>query len=151
MEPEEPGPLDDRHLRDIEERIANSPFHTWFGLRLLSIGDGRTEVTVDLTPNHHNMQGIVHGGVISTLADTAIGLAVRSMLPTGMTHRTAQLSVNYLAKVEGGRLLGRGRAIHTGRQMGYGEADIVREDGKLVARANATFIVMPAPGAVSPS
>lgn len=151
MDDEPAEPLDDRHLRDIEERIATSPFHTWFGLRLLSIGEGRTEVVVDLDPNHHNMQGIVHGGVISTLADTAIGLAVRSMLPAGMTHRTAHLSVNYLAKVEGGRLVGRGRALHTGRKMGYGEADIVREDGTLVARANATFIVLPAPGAASPS
>lgn len=143
--------LDERHLRDIEQRIADSPFHRWFGLRLLSIGDGQTQVVVDLSENHHNMQGIVHGGVISTLADTATGLAVRSMLKPGLTHRTAQLSVNYLAKVEGGRLLARGRAVHVGAKMGYGEADIVDGSGRLVARANATFIVLPAPGAVSPA
>ncbi len=141
------GGLDERDLREIQERIATSPFHTWFGLRLLSIGDGQCEVAIDLSTDHHNMQGIVHGGVISTLADTAIGLAVRSGLPRGVTHRTAQLSVNYLAKVEDGRLLGSGRAVHTGRKMGYGEADITDGDGKLVARASATFIVLPAPAA----
>lgn len=142
--------LSERHLQDIRDRIASSPFHNWFGLRLTQIGGGTAEVTVDLSKDHHNMQGIVHGGVISTLADTAMGLAVRSMLKPGLTHRTAHLSVNYLAKVEGGLLTGRGRALHTGSKMGYGEADIVDGSGRLVARANATFIVLPAPGTSSP-
>jgi uncharacterized protein (TIGR00369 family) len=143
--------LGERHLQDIRDRIAASPFHNWFGLRLSQIGGGTAEVRVELSSNHHNMQGIVHGGVISTLADTAIGLAVRSMLEPGLTHRTAHLSVNYLAKVEGGELIGRGHAVHTGSKMGYGEADILDAAGRLVARASATFIVLPAPGTASPA
>lgn len=147
----DPDGLSERHLQDIRDRIASSPFHNWFGLRLVQIGGGTAEVEVELSNNHHNMQGIVHGGVISTVADTAIGLAVRSMLEPGLTHRTAHLSVNYLAKVEGGKLTGRGRALHTGSKMGYGEADVIDGSGKLVARADATFIVLPAPGTASPA
>lgn len=143
--------LSERHLQDIRDRIASSPFHNWFGLRLVQIGSGTAVVKVELSSNHHNMQGIVHGGVISTVADTAIGLALRSMLEPGLTHRTAHLSVNYLAKVEGGELAGRGRALHAGGKMGYGEADVTDGSGKLVARANATFIVLPAPGTASPA
>ena len=106
-----------------------------------------TVVVMSLQPHHFNPQGIVHGGIISAIADTSIGLALRSKLPAGMTHRTAQLNVHFLAKGEGDRLVGRGRAVHTGRRMGYGDAEVTDGSGRVLATATATFIVLPAPGA----
>jgi uncharacterized protein (TIGR00369 family) len=139
--------LDPRHLEDLKERVRSSPFHRWAGVDLVSVGGGRGELTMELHDHHFNPQGIVHGGIISAMADTAIGLALRSRLPAGMTHRTAQLNVHFLAKGEGDRLVGRGRAVHLGRRMGYGEADVLDGTGRVLARATATFIVLPAPGA----
>ena len=49
----------------------------------------------------------------------------------------------YLGMVKTGRVIGRGRTVHLGAKMGYGEADIENEDGELIARASATFIVLP--------
>jgi uncharacterized protein (TIGR00369 family) len=145
---EDLGPgLDARHLDDLKERVRGSPFHQWAGLELRSVGDGRAEVLMVLRPHHFNPQGIVHGGIISALADTSIGLALRSQLPVGFTHRTAQLNVHFLAKGEGNRITGRGQARHLGQRMGYGEADVTDEAGNLIARASAAFIVLPAPGA----
>ena len=145
---EDLGPgLDARHLEDLKERIRGSPFHQWAGLELQTVGDGRAEVLMVLRPHHFNPQGIVHGGIISALADTSIGLALRSRLPAGFTHRTAQLNVHFLAKGEGNRIFGRGHARHLGARMGYGEADVTDEGGRLIARASAAFIVLPAPGA----
>jgi len=139
--------LDERYLANLRERIANSEFHRWAGIELLTIGEGRAEVALDLEAHHLNPQGIVHGGIIGTLADTAIGLAVRSELGPGLTHRTAQLNVHFLAKGETGRLIGLGRSLHVGQRMGYGEGEVVDEQGRMLARASATFIVLPAPGA----
>lgn len=141
-----PG-LDARHLEALKERVRSSLFHQWAGLDLTSVGEGRAEVGLNLEPHHFNPQGIVHGGIISTLADTAIGLAVRTELRPGLTHRTAQLNVHFLAKGEGGHLVGRGRSLHVGQRMGYGEGEVLDENGRLLARASATFIVLPAPGA----
>jgi uncharacterized protein (TIGR00369 family) len=139
--------LDPRHLEELKERVRNSPFHRWAGVELVSVGGGRGELAMQLQDHHFNPQGIVHGGIISAMADTAIGLALRSRLPAGMTHRTAQLNVHFLAKGEGDRLVGRGRAVHLGRRMGYGEAEVLDGTGRVLARATATFIVLPAPGA----
>jgi uncharacterized protein (TIGR00369 family) len=139
--------LDSQHLEELKERVRNSPFHRWAGVELVSVGGGRGELAMELQDHHFNPQGIVHGGIISAMADTAIGLALRSRLPAGMTHRTAQLNVHFLAKGEGDRLVGRGRAVHLGRRMGYGEADVLDGTGRVLARATATFIVLPAPGA----
>jgi uncharacterized protein (TIGR00369 family) len=139
--------LNERQLEDLKQRVQRSPFHQWAGMELLSIGDGEAAVTMQLLPQHFNPQGIVHGGIISALADTSIGLALRSKLRPGYTHRTAQLNVHFLAKGEGTRLVGRGRAVHLGTRMGYGEADVLDGEDRLLARASATFVVLPAPGA----
>ena len=111
------------------------------------MGDGTAELAMDLRPHHFNPQGIVHGGVIAAIADTSIGLALRSMLRPGLTHRTAQLNVHFLSKGEGKKIIGRGRSLHLGQRMGYGEAEVSDAEGRLLARAGATFIVLPAPGA----
>jgi acyl-CoA thioesterase len=145
---EDTGPgLDPRYLDDLSARVRSSPFNQWAGMELVSVGDGRAELGMDLQPHHFNPQGIVHGGIITALADTAIGLALRSRLRSGLTHRTAQLNVHFLAKGDGNRIVGRGRAVHSGQRMGYGEADVVDAQGQVLARATATFIVLPAPGA----
>jgi uncharacterized protein (TIGR00369 family) len=138
--------LDPHHLEELKERVRNSPFHRWAGVELVSVGGGHGELAIELQDHHFNPQGIVHGGIISAMADTAIGLALRSRLPAGMTHRTAQLNVRFLAKGEGNRIVGRGRAVHLGRR-GHGEAEVLDTTGRVLARATATFIVLPAPGA----
>jgi uncharacterized protein (TIGR00369 family) len=145
---EEVGPgLDARHLEDLKERVRRSPFHQWAGLELVHVGNGRAELIMELKPHHFNPQGIVHGGIITAMADTAIGLALRSQLRPGLTHRTAQLNVHFLRRGEGNRLVGRGHALHLGERMGYGESEVLDGDGRLLARATATFIVLTAPGA----
>jgi uncharacterized protein (TIGR00369 family) len=148
MDQFEPGAgLTADHLEALTERIRSSPFHRWAGMELVSVGQGKAELAMDLLDHHFNPQRIVHGGVISAMADTSIGLALRSDLPAGHTHRTAQLNVHFLAKGEGNRLVGRGRTLHLGKRMGYGEAEVLDGQGRLLARATATFIVLPAPGA----
>jgi uncharacterized protein (TIGR00369 family) len=145
---EDLGPgLDERHLGALRERIRSSPFHQWAGLELTEVGDGRAELTMDLRPHHFNPQGIVHGGIITAIADSAIGLALRSQLRPGLTHRTAQLNVHFLSKGEGNRLVAHGHAVHLGQRMGYGEGEVLDGEGRLLARATGTFIVLPAPGA----
>ena len=139
--------LEPRYLEELKGRVRESPSHRWAGMELVSVGGGYGELAMELQDHHFNPQRIVHGGIISAMADTAIGLALRSKLPAGLTHRTAQLNVHFLAKGEGTRLVGKGRALHMGRRMGYGEADVLDGTGRLLARASATFIVIPAPGA----
>jgi uncharacterized protein (TIGR00369 family) len=141
-----PG-LDPRYLEELASPVRTSPFNQWSGMQLVSVGDGLAEMAMNLQPHHFNPQGIVHGGIITALADTSIGLALRSRLRPGLTHRTAQLNVHFLAKAEGTHIVGRARALHTGQRMGYGEGEVHDGRGRLLARASATFIVLPAPGA----
>jgi len=135
--------LDQEALAGLRHHVESSAFHAWAGFELVSVEVGIVEVALDLQPHHLNPAGILHGGMVATLADTAIGLAVRSALPPDRTHRTAQLDVHFLEKAEGGRVRALGRAVRVGGRMGYGEGDVVDEEGRLLARASGTFIVLP--------
>ncbi len=96
-------------------------------------------------PHHLNPVGIVHGGMIGVLADTATGLAYRTVLEPGTTHVTSHLSVTFLAPGRIERLTARGRVLKAGRRFSYAEAEVLDETGTLLARAAATFTVMPEP------
>lgn len=124
------------------ESQSPAPFHRWAGMRVIREAPGEVDVALDVRPDHMNLAGIVHGGMISALADTATGLAVRTTLDPGQMQITGQLNVHFLAPVRGGRILGKGRVVKPGARMVYAEADIVDEGGKLLARASATYFVV---------
>jgi uncharacterized protein (TIGR00369 family) len=128
--------------RDLAERVRRSAFHSWAGLELVRAAPGEVEIALDAAEHHLNLQGLVHGGMIATLADTATGLAVRSMVAAGRRHVTIQLDVHYLSPGRPGRITAVGRTVRVGTQIAYAEADITDERGRLLARATATVAVM---------
>ncbi len=131
-------------LAEVRERFAASAFHrSFFGMTLEHVAEGEVDVALAVEDRHRNLLGIVHGGVIATLADTATGLAYRTVLQPGTQHVTAQLNVTYLAPARGGRVLARGRVVKRGRRTGYAEADVLDEEGRLLARASALFAILP--------
>jgi len=131
-------------IEDVRERFARSEFHTrWLALTLERVDRGAVDVAMDVQPHHLNLMGTVHGGMIATLADTATGLALRSTLEPGQTFTTTQLGVTFLAPGREGRIVAHGRVLKSGRRMGYAEADVVDRDERLLARATATFAVLP--------
>lgn len=134
----------DARVEKVRDRFARSAFHSSFlGVRLGRIKPGSVEVELDVETHHLNLFGTLHGGLIATLADTATGLAMLTSLDDGMTHVTTSLSVTFLAQARSGTVTARGRVLKLGRRFGYAEADVVDADGALLARAAATFSVMP--------
>jgi uncharacterized protein (TIGR00369 family) len=111
-------------------------------MRLLEVGDGVVEVALDVAEHHLNLQGLLHGGVLATLADTAAGLAVRTRLEPGRRHVTVNLDVQYLSASGPGTIVARGTALRVGRQIAHAESRVVDAGGKLLATAHATVAVM---------
>jgi uncharacterized protein (TIGR00369 family) len=128
--------------RDLRARMAATPFYGWMGLTLLDARPGEVELALDAEPGHLNLQGLVHGGVLATLADTAGGLAIRTKLGPGRRHVTVQLGVQFLSAGTPGRIVALGRAVRVGRQIGYAETEVRDGGGKLLATAQATVAVM---------
>ncbi|WP_139977770.1 PaaI family thioesterase [Nocardioides litoris] len=103
---------------------------------------------VELVPQraHYNPLGTVHGGVISTLLDTAAGCSVHSTLAVGEGYTSLDLTVKFLraVTVESGRLRAEGRVIHRGRRTALAEAVLLDASGRQVAHATSSCMVFPA-------
>ncbi len=92
---------------------------------------------------HYNPIGAVHGGLARTLADSAMGCAVHTMLPAGVGYTTLEIKTNLLRPiaVETGRLLCEGKTIHVGGRIATAEARLTDEVGRLYAHATTTCMV----------
>jgi uncharacterized protein (TIGR00369 family) len=124
---------------EIREAMAGSAFHTWMGMRVLDVAAGEVSLTLASSGHHLNLQGLVHGGVIATLADTAAGLAMRSVIDSGHRHVTINLDVQYLRAARGGELTARGTVVRKGRSIGFADAVVTDDRGMLLARAQVTM------------
>ncbi len=128
-------------LEALRTRLAASEFHTWAGMEVTEAAAGEVTVAMDLLDRHVNLQGLVHGGMLAILADTACGLSIRSAMEPGRLHITTDLDIHYLASAKPGRLFGRGKAVKVGRTLAFAEASVEDGEGRLLARAQSRFSV----------
>ena len=135
------APHDDRTVDDLRRRVDETPFYGWAGISIVSAREGDVEVAMEAGPGHLNIQGLVHGGLLATLADTAMGLAVRTRLEPGSRHVTIQLGVQFLSAGRPGRIAARGRVVQMGRQIAHAEAEVIDDGGRLLARAQSSVAV----------
>jgi len=112
-----------------------SPFARWFQARVLRKEAGEAELLLEVREEFLQGQGLVHGGILAALLDSALGQAVESL---GAKVVTAELSVSYLRPVREGVLLARGWVVHPGRHLLHAAGEAVLE-GKRVAFAKGVF------------
>jgi uncharacterized protein (TIGR00369 family) len=103
-------------------------------------GDGRARLALEADEGHLNPAGTVHGGVLATLLDAAMGLAVRSVVDDG-TPATSQLTTAYLRPGRTGRLVATASVRQRGKALLVCEAE-VQQEGEAVATALATFALV---------
>lgn len=111
------------------------------GAEIGEVRDGSARLTFEATDEHLNPAGTVHGGVLATLVDTAMGTAVRSATDDGDVPATSQLTVTYLRPGKPGRLEVTARVRTRGEHLTVCEAD-VEQDGRSLVHAVATFALL---------
>ncbi len=104
---------------------------------------GRVVVEMPAAEFHYNPLGGVHGGVISTLLDTAAACAVHSTLAPGEFYTSLDLTVKFLrpVTVESGLLTCEGTVLQRGRRTALAQAQLSDERGKLVAHATSSCMI----------
>lgn len=116
---------------------------TGFDVEEIEPGEALGRITV--TEDHLNRGGIMHGGAIATLCDSAMGRAVFTSVDPGLAGATASMTVTYIASASTGDVIvAHAKVRKSGRTTVVVEADVVRErDGKEIAHAISTFVVRP--------
>ena len=103
--------------------------------------DGTAHLQLDVTDQHLNEAGTLHGGVLATLVDAAMGQAVRSRTGEDDVPATSQLTITYLRPGKPGTVQVTGRVSKQGEHLTVCEAD-VEQDGRTLVHALATFAVL---------
>jgi uncharacterized protein (TIGR00369 family) len=117
------------------------PFTQSLGVEYLVDGGGLRRLALTLGPQHMSRANRVHGGVLFTLLDTALGGAVVSGLPAGKGCATLELKINYFRPIQHGRVVAEGRLVNLSRSTAYAEGEVRNEEGKILAKASGTFFV----------
>jgi uncharacterized protein (TIGR00369 family) len=120
--------------------------HIWvtLGYRAVEHGDGRIVMEWDATPDFcfHGPSGpIVHGGMVATLLDTAMGGACWSLMAEDEDFLTADLRVEFMRSARPGTLRAEGKVIQRSRRVVFCAAELFDPDGTLLAAARCTQIV----------
>jgi acyl-CoA thioesterase len=115
------------------------------GLQMVERGDGRCVMAIDVNRHQHfSPQGAAHGGVAYSLADTAMGGALTSVLDADRWCATLEIKFNYHVRVGEGRLTCEAQVLHRGKRVANIDAKLY-QDGRLVSSANGNFAIFAAP------
>lgn len=125
----------------MSEAESTGGFAERLGAEVTVSEDGRATVVFEARDEHLNAAGTLHGGVLATLVDTAMGSAVRSATDDEDVPATSQLTVTYLRPGKPGRLSVRAQVRTRGEHLTVCDAD-VEQDGRDLVHAVATFAVL---------
>jgi acyl-CoA thioesterase len=117
------------------------PLAELLGIRAEKLGEGEAVFAVTLRQEHLNPYGVVHGGVVASLVDTAMGGALVSRLGAGERCATLEIKINYLAPVSDGELRAQARVVERTSRVGVLEARVHPEGDRLVALATGSFYI----------
>jgi len=129
----------------IEEHLKKQEFMHHMGFNLDVIDVGRTEGRMKLEKIHNQQTGLVHGGVIATVADIVAGFAAYTLVGPKEGVVTGELKISYLRAAKGDTLYARGWVIKQGKKINFCEAEVYVLNGgneTLVAKATTSMVII---------
>ncbi len=130
--------------RILVRRFKSVPYPNWLGLKVAKLGAGTADLSLAVKKHHQQYQGIAHGGVLASLADTAATFAALTVLPEGMDVVTIEFKVNFLAPVPAGRIIAKGSVIRVGSRVAVSDVRVYGPTkDRLALTGTFTMLVFP--------
>jgi uncharacterized protein (TIGR00369 family) len=128
----------------MDGTAANPPIGQLLAFRLVAAEDGLAAFEAEPAEFHYNPIGVVHGGFAMTLLDSALGCAVLSTLPAGVTYTTTDTQVRFIRPITTatGTVRCEGRIIHVGRTTGIAEGRLTSAAGKVLATGTSACAIL---------
>jgi uncharacterized protein (TIGR00369 family) len=134
------------YIEELKKIVKNSPYPRHMAMEIDHIEFDKANIIINLADYHMQPFGIVHGGVIATMIDTATFWATFLRLSENDGLVNVDLKLNYLQPVIDGRLIAKGTCMRPGSSISYSEAKVFDENEKLVAHGTSTLMVQPGKG-----
>ena len=134
-----------RNVRRAEGLLTAAPdgWMRTLGARITESEPGRVVLELDAGPEHRHGGGVVQGGVITQIADAAMGMSLATLQEDGLWNTTIELKINFIRPVVSGRIRAIGRVVEMKQTLLFSEADVLDEQDRLVARASSTCMPVP--------
>jgi uncharacterized protein (TIGR00369 family) len=134
-----------RNVKRAEALLAAKPdgWMETLGARISESEPGRVVLELEAGPQHRHGGGVVQGGVITQIADAAMGMSLATLQEDGLWNTTIELKINFIRPVVSGRIRAVGRVVEMKQSLMFSEADVLDEQDRLVARASSTCLEVP--------
>ncbi len=130
---------------ELRGEVPSLPICATNRMRLAEVERGRVVFVGQPGEEHANAVGTVQGGWTTSLLDAAMGSAVHSMLPAGVTYATIDIKVNFVRPVliDAGEMRAIAETIHVGRRLATAEGRVEDGEGRILAHATTTTLILP--------
>ena len=132
--------LSDAEIARIRQAIRRVPFATLLGIELEQAERGSATLRLNIRDELRQIHGVMHGGAIATLIDTATAFAIVTLLEDKERFSTVDLMVNYLRPLQEGTATATARVLRAGRRLITVSADVFDDGGNLAATALSTYL-----------
>jgi acyl-CoA thioesterase len=132
--------LDPARVDRAREAFALVPYAKLLGLELGEVGQGVASIHLEVREDLKQYQGVIHGGAVASLIDTAAAFAVLTQLEINERVTTTDLTIHYLRPANSGRLTARARIVRTGRRLVVLSVEVTNNQEILVATAVTSYI-----------
>lgn len=132
--------LSPERVEELRKQLSQIPYAKLLGMQLGEIRHSVATLTFEIREDLKRNNGIVHGGAIASLIDTATAFATMTILEPGQRATTVDLSISFLRPLSSGQASATGRIVRAGRRIVVTSAEVLADDGTLVATALSTYI-----------
>ena len=132
--------LNEALVARIHEAFASVPYAKFLGLELGEMKPGEASLHLEVRDELRQNRGVVHGGAVASLIDTASAFAVVTQLEPNERVTTTDLTIHYLRPVTAGRLTATARTVRAGRRLFVLSVQVMDNQQKLIATAVTTYI-----------
>jgi uncharacterized protein (TIGR00369 family) len=132
--------LDPARVARAREAFASVPYAKLIGLELGEISRGEVSIHLEVRDELRQNQGVVHGGAVASLIDTAAAFAVLTQLELNERVTTTDLTIHYLRPMSAGRLTATARIVRGGRRLFVLSVEVTNDQQVPVASAVTSYI-----------
>ena len=130
------------HISALMDMINHGPYFELLSMKVCELGIGYSRVELDLQRKHRNPFGVIHGGVYSSIIDTAAYWATYCELDENIGFTSIDLSVNILSMISEGKIKAEGKTIKIGRSICLAEGSVKDMDGRLLAHGASKLMIL---------
>ena len=132
--------LTEGQRKRVEGALDTVPYARLMGIQLEEVAEGRSVLTMPIRDDLKQNHGVVHGGAIASLIDSAMAFAIIPLLAEKERTTTVDLTIHYLRPMTGGVAKSTARVVRVGRRVVVVSAEVVDHNDKLVATAISTYL-----------